>query len=41
MKYCYITDPGKVRERNEDSVIILKNNDEYLLMVWEGTKMVR
>ena len=27
MKYCYITDPGKVRERNEDSVTILKNGE--------------
>lgn len=36
MKYSYITDPGKVRERNEDSVIILKNGDEYLLAVADG-----
>lgn len=36
MKYCYKTDPGKVRERNEDSVIILKNGDEYLLAVADG-----
>ena len=36
MKYCYITDPGKVRERNEDSVTILKNGDEYLLCVADG-----
>lgn len=36
MKYCYITDPGKVRERNEDSVIILKNGDEYLMVVADG-----
>jgi len=36
MKYSYITDPGKVRERNEDSVIILKNGNEYLLAVADG-----
>lgn len=36
MKYSYITDPGKVRERNEDSVIVLKNGDEYLLAVADG-----
>ena len=36
MKYYYITDPGKVRERNEDSVTILKNGDEYLLAVADG-----
>ena len=36
MRYCYITDPGKVRERNEDSVTILKNGDEYLLAVADG-----
>lgn len=36
MKYCYKTDPGKVRERNEDSVIVLKNGEEYLLAVADG-----
>lgn len=37
MEYFYITDPGKVRERNEDSVIIVKNsNNEYLLAVADG-----
>lgn len=37
MEYAYLTDPGKVRERNEDSVIILKNdNNEYLLAVADG-----
>lgn len=36
MKYGYITDSGKVRERNEDSVTILKNGDEYLLCVADG-----
>lgn len=35
--YCYITDPGKVRDHNEDSVTILKNsNEEYLLAVADG-----
>ena len=29
MEYCYLTDPGKVRDHNEDSVTIVKNiNDE-------------
>ena len=37
MDYSYITDPGKVREHNEDSVIIVKNhNNEYLLAVADG-----
>ena len=37
MEYAYLTDPGKVREHNEDSVIIVKNhNDEYLLAVADG-----
>ena len=36
MKYCYITDPGNARERNEDSVTILKNGDEYLMCVADG-----
>jgi len=36
-KYSYITDPGKVRERNEDSVIISVNkNNEYLMAVADG-----
>ncbi|MBE6156262.1 MAG: Stp1/IreP family PP2C-type Ser/Thr phosphatase [Firmicutes bacterium] len=37
MKACYMTDSGRVRSHNEDSVTILKNaNDEYLLVVADG-----
>ena len=37
MKSFYLTDAGRVRSHNEDSVTILKNaNDEYLLMVADG-----
>lgn len=37
MEHYYLTDPGKVRDHNEDSVIIVKNlNDEYLLAVADG-----
>ena len=37
MRYLYITDPGKVRERNEDSVNIVKNaSGEILLAVADG-----
>lgn len=37
MEYSYLTDPGKVREHNEDSVIVVKNhNNEYLLAVADG-----
>ena len=37
MNYYYLTDPGKVRTHNEDSVIIVKNNmGEYLLAVADG-----
>ena len=37
MKSFYLTDVGKVRDHNEDSVIILKNhNDEYLMAVADG-----
>jgi protein phosphatase len=37
MKTFYLTDSGKVRDHNEDSVTILKNaNDEYLLIVADG-----
>ena len=37
MKAYYLTDTGKVRSHNEDSVTILKNsNNEYLLIVADG-----
>ena len=37
MKIAYITDPGKVRDHNEDSVTIVKNgSSEYLLIVADG-----
>lgn len=37
MKSFYLTDVGKVRDHNEDSVIILKNhNDEVLMAVADG-----
>ena len=37
MKSFYLTDTGKVRDHNEDSVIILKNNeDSYLMAVADG-----
>ena len=37
MNACYMTDSGKVRSHNEDSVTILKNaSDEYLLVVADG-----
>ena len=37
MKSFYLTDVGKVRDHNEDSVIILKNhNDECILAVADG-----
>ena len=37
MKACYMTDPGRVRNHNEDSVTILKNDsDEFLLVVADG-----
>ena len=36
-KTFYLTDTGKVREHNEDSVTILKNmNEEYLMVVADG-----
>lgn len=37
MKTCYMTDSGRIRSHNEDSVTILKNaSDEYLLVVADG-----
>ncbi len=37
MEFSYITDPGKVRDHNEDSVIIVKNStNEYLMAVADG-----
>lgn len=37
MIYNYITDPGKVRERNEDSVIVIENlSGEILMCVADG-----
>lgn len=37
MNYSYITDPGKVRSHNEDSVTIVKNKmNEILLCVCDG-----
>ena len=37
MKSFFLTDTGKVRDHNEDSVIILKNsNNEYLLALADG-----
>ena len=37
MEYYYITDPGKVRERNEDSVTVCSNErGETLLIVADG-----
>lgn len=37
MRYNYLTDPGKVRERNEDSVIIVENaSGEVLMCVADG-----
>jgi protein phosphatase len=37
MIYNYLTDPGKVRERNEDSVIIVENpSGEILMCVADG-----
>ena len=32
MKSFYLTDPGKVRDHNEDSVIILNNETDECMM---------
>lgn len=37
MNYYYLTDPGKIRDHNEDSVVITENdNKEILLAVADG-----
>lgn len=37
MEYFYMTDPGKVRDHNEDSLLIVKNrNGEILMIVADG-----
>ena len=37
MQTFYLTDTGKIREHNEDNVIILSNdNQEYILAVADG-----
>ena len=37
MKSFYLTDAGKVRSHNEDSVIIVKNqNNDYLMAIADG-----
>lgn len=37
MKYAYLTNPGRMRDHNEDNVIIVKNDsNEYLLAVADG-----
>ena len=37
MKSFYLSDVGKVRDHNEDSVVIIKNkNEEYLMAVADG-----
>ena len=37
MEYYYLTDKGKVRDHNEDSVVIVENfNKEILLAVADG-----
>ena len=37
MRSFYLTDAGKVRSHNEDSVIIVKNqNDDYLMAIADG-----
>ena len=36
MEYYYLTDPGIVRDHNEDSVIILQSNGCYLMAIADG-----
>ena len=37
MEYSYLTDPGKIRDHNEDSVTVIKNSSgEVLLAVADG-----
>lgn len=36
MQTFYMTDTGKIRDHNEDNVIILNNKNEYLLAVADG-----
>ena len=37
MKSFYLTDPGMVRDHNEDSVIIVRNEEgSYLLAIADG-----
>jgi protein phosphatase len=37
MKYGYLTDPGKIRTRNEDSVIVVENaSNEIMMCVADG-----
>ena len=33
MEFSYLTDPGKVRDHNEDSVTIVKNQTGEVLMI--------
>ena len=41
MIYSYITDPGRIRERNEDSVSIVKNAaGEILMVVADGISLL-
>ena len=36
MKSCYLTDPGMVRDHNEDSVIIVENGENILMAIADG-----